>query len=116
MARSRFNKELQWLGETLGIDLKTLGANGHLSGAIFGRITDLVEALLDRLEQGDEIRFIADFTDGTVTVTKGQTVTFERLDNMEPVRPWQVVLSTEDEQEFRVEMWEFVKVCRLKGH
>lgn len=109
---SRFNNELQWLGETLGIPLKSLANNGHLSGAIFGRITDLVGALLDRLEQGDEFRCVEEFTAGNVFVTKGQMVTFERLDDIaKPNR--KLVMSIEEGIEFRLGMWDFIRKFRF---
>lgn len=105
------------MGATLGIDPKLLGTNGHLSGAIYSRMSEIIDALLYRLEEGDEFRSVATFTVGDNVIHNGQILTFDRLDNVDILQaiapPLLVVLTDEDGDEISVSSTEFIQKFRF---
>ena len=73
---ARFNKELEWLATTFNIDLSSMTGNGHISGALFSRITGLQNALLSRLRPDERFFCFSECVlDGTVIPAK-TTVNF----------------------------------------
>ncbi len=110
-----FNRNLKWLAETLGVPVKRFAHDGHLAGAIFSRIADLVKNFVDRLEQGEEFRCCEEYTIGDITIKKGDIVTFERVDNYDQEKPWAVIVSLEEGQELQLEIWKFIEKFRIES-
>lgn len=103
------------MAKELGIDPKTMAMDGHLSGAIYGRVVDLLESLLSRVWGFEMVRATNDFSSGSVVMKKGDKAGFVRLLPTPALPLRQKVVLRWNGIEFAVEVSEFMKSFRVES-